>query len=70
MTKFDEAIYILIVDLLESLQQEKGKRNTADDAFYEDLVQQMEADVEQMHITLIVEGEEYNVTEDGIEGVS
>lgn len=55
------------LDLLESLQQEKGKRNTADDAFYEDLVQQMEADVEQMHITLIVEGEEYNVTEDGIE---
>ena len=55
------------LDLLESLQQEKGKRNTADDAFYEDLVQQMEADVEQMHITLIVEDEEYNVTEDGIE---
>ena len=55
------------LDLLESLQQEKGKRNTADDAFYEDLVQQMEQDVEQMHITLIVEGEEYNVTEDGIE---
>jgi len=26
------------LDLLESLQQEKGKRNTADDAFYEDLV--------------------------------